>query len=496
MTIRHDLVIVGAGPAGLAAALAAAEAGADVLVVDEQRAPGGQIFRRTPPEFGSPSRLPAGYPWAEELLTRARADPRIRWSLGTTVFGLLRPLATEPGDDGAGDFEVYLNGGPSSGTVLARRVLIATGAYDMPVAVPGWTLPGVMMAGAVQGLLKSQRLRVADRVVLAGSHPLLVIVAAQLVASGATVTELALARSLPTLGELVRALPAVPGHVGLLLELALCLLRLKRAGVRISLGTVPLAIEGDDRVRAVRLVEADARWRPRGPERTVETDQVVFGYGFQPSAELARQAGCLMRWDSAGGGWVVRADERLATSVAGIFAAGEPTGVSGAEKARAQGALAGLEIALDLGLAVDPRALPRARRAVKRAERFAAVVRRMFAPRRADLADLATDSTEVCRCEAVTRGEVDQFLHANPHVSSVNPVKLACRTGMGPCQGRYCETTIGQLVAKARRMPVEETGAFTAHLPVKPVPLSAYAALDDDPTLPLRAEEPGGSLGA
>lgn len=472
MSRSYDLVVVGAGPAGAAAATEAADAGLTVLVVDEQRAPGGQIFRRTPPEFGASSHLPKGYPWAERLLERVERHPGVELRSGTTVFGVLR--------DGPGSlFEVCLSGGSGPDSVLARRILIATGAYDMPVAIPGWTLPGVMMAGAVQGFLKSQRMRVADRVVLAGSHPLLLIVAAQLLAAGAEIEEVAFARGLPSLRELIAALPAVPGHVRLLAELAGCVLRLLRAGVRISLGVAPVGVDGDTRVRSVRLAPVDRSWRVRGAERTVEADTVVLGYGFLPSTELARQLGCELVWDSALGGWVVSVDDRFESSVPGIFVAGEPIGIAGAEQSRGEGELAGREIARDAGRAVDARRIAASRRRIARSRRFARVVQWMFAPRREGLLSLATPETEVCRCETVTRAEVDGFLDENPFATTGDAVKLACRTGMGPCQGRYCEVTVAGVVAHARGTSIEESGRFAVHIPIKPVSLETYAALAD-----------------
>lgn len=501
MSPAHDLVVVGAGPAGAAAALAAADAGLDVLVVDEQRAAGGQIFRTTPPEFGARRKLPTGYPWAGELLDRARSHPGIAWRHGATVFGILPVASDASSADGAdasdpsdpsdasarpapAGFDVLTSdpaGPASSGRVRARRVLIAAGAYDMPVAIPGWTLPGVMMAGAVQGFLKSQRLRVADRVVLAGSHPLLLIVADQLLAAGARIEEVAIARGIPSPVELLRALPAVPGHVRLLGELAGCVLRLLRAGVRISTGTVPTEVLGDGRVQAVRLARADRGWRQTGPARTVEADALVLGYGFHPSTELARQLGCGLDWDSAQGGWIVRHDAQLETTVPGVHVAGEPSGVAGAEQSRAEGELAGLTIAAALGRPVPERALAGARRRIRSSSRFSSVVQRMFAPRREALLELATPATEICRCETVTRATIDGFLDENPFAGTADAVKLACRSGMGPCQGRYCESAVAGLVAKARGTGLGQAGRFAAHIPVKPVPLQAYVALADDP---------------
>ncbi|QCB92676.1 FAD-dependent oxidoreductase [Cellulomonas shaoxiangyii] len=468
----HDLVVVGAGPAGMAAALAARGRGLDVVVVDEQQRPGGQVFRR--PHGGVATARhtwPAGYPWGPGLVADATASD-VSWRWDTTALGVLRD---EPG----APVRLAVSGPDGTATLRARRLLVATGAYDMPVALPGWTLPGVVTAGAAQGLLKSQRVLVGHRPVLAGAHPLLLLVADQLVAAGAHVAEVALARGLPGPAEALRALPAVPGHTGLLASSTAALGRLLRAGVRVRTRTVPTRVLGTDRVEGVELCRVDAAWRPVGRGRTVEADALVLGFGFHGSTELARQAGCATRWDDAGGGWVVTHDGDQRTSVPDVLVAGEPAGVRGAEQARAEGHLAGLVTACDLrGTSpADGPALRRARRDVARARRFSDVVQRTFAPDRAALASLATPGTLVCRCESVTRATVEETLAANPHVSTANAVKLECRTGMGTCQGRYCEATVGALVAARTGRPMEQVGPFTAHLPVKPVPLGDLAGL-------------------
>lgn len=479
----YDLAVIGAGPAGVAAALAAAEEGVSVVVIDEQQRPGGQIFRRPPVEFGATrAPYPAGYPWAADLFAAAAADVRIQWLSGSTAFGVFPEAA-----DGATTLSIGLTGAEGSKRIRARRLLIATGAYDLPVAFPGWTLPGVMMAGAVQGFLKSQRLLVARRFVLAGSHPLLLIVAEQLRAAGADVAEVAFARRLPGLGEAARAVPAVPGHVGLFAETAASVGRLLRAGVRISTGTLVTAAEGQGAVTGATLTSVDRSWRPTGEPRSVQADALVIGYGFQPSTELARQLDCALRWDSAKGGWIVEHDETMATSVAGVYVAGEPTGVAGAEQSRAEGQLAGISIAAELA-ALDGRtdagartsALEDARRGVRRARRFSSVVERVFEPNRAALLALATPATTVCRCELVSRRTIEGVLDHNPHVGTASAVKLECRSGMGPCQGRYCEVAVAGIVGARRGRPVDAVGRFAAHVPVKPVPLSAYAALGED----------------
>lgn len=479
----HDLVVVGAGPAGLAAAVAAAGHGLDVVVVDEQAQPGGQIFRRPDGDLArGVGSWPAGYPWGPGVLDAARSAD-VAWRHRTTALGVLR---TRP--DGPLRLAVSGPGGPDA--LTTRRLLVATGAYDMPVALPGWTLPGVVTAGAAQGLLKSQRVLVGHHPVLAGAHPLLLLVADQLLMAGAHVAEVVLARGVPGPAELVRALPAVPGHAGLLTASTAAVGRLLRAGVRIRTRTLPTRVLGTDRVEGVELRRADASWRPTGAPRVVEADSVVLGFGFHASSELARQAGCATVWDPAGGGWVVTHDGSQRTTVPDVLVAGEPAGVRGAEQARAEGNLAGLVAVTDLRgpTAVTADALTSAHRAVRRARRFSDVVQRLAAPDRPALAGLATPDTLVCRCEAVTRDDVERTLARNPHVSTANAVKLECRTGMGTCQGRYCEATVGTIVAARTGRPMAQVGPFTAHLPVKPVPLVELATLgdlaDEDGTVP------------
>src|SRR5690606_41920773 len=162
-------------------------------------------------------------------------------------------------------------------------------------------------------------------------------VADQLRAAGAEIAEVAFARGLPRPQEALAALPAVPGHLRLLTESAAAAARLIAARVPIRTHTIVTAAIGADRVTRVALAPVDRHWRVTGPRRTVAADALVIGYGFAPSTELARQAGCRLRWDSPAGGWVVAHDQRMRTSAAGVYVAGEPTGVAGADQARAQG---------------------------------------------------------------------------------------------------------------------------------------------------------------
>ncbi|WP_341954262.1 NAD(P)/FAD-dependent oxidoreductase [Salinibacterium sp. TMP30] len=479
----YDLAIIGAGPAGMAAAVTAADQGLSVVVFDEQQRVGGQIFRQPPTQFtGAKTVFGAGYGWGRELIGRSESNMKIAWEFGTTVFGLLRDRV-----DGTVSTRVAVTGPNGSKAVAARRIIIATGAYDMPVAIPGWTLPGVIMAGAVQSLLKSQKLLSAPRLVLAGSHPLLIVVADQLRKAGADIAEVAFARGLPTMRESIGSISAVPGHVGLFAETGVAIARLLSAGVKISTKTIVTAALGDRHVGAVELTKVDAQWHEVGRTRRIETSALVLGYGFQPSTELARQAGCEMVWDSPKGGWVVAHDELMRTSAPQVYVAGEPTGVAGAEQSRAEGRLAALAVAKDLaaeGVAGPyPLAdgdLRGARRELRYAQKFSVVVQRLFEPQREALSALATPETQVCRCELVTKGAICETLDRNPEMSTASAVKLECRSGMGACQGRYCESSVAALVATKRQRSVSDVGYFSAHLPVKPVPVEALTMLDGD----------------
>lgn len=467
-----DLAIVGAGPAGMAAAVTAAQHDLGTVVIDEQQRAGGQIFRQPPVRFVGASLKPAReYGWATSLIAEFDADNRVEKRFGWTVVGLLRS------DESEGIRVAISHPVLGMRTLQARRVLIATGAYDLPVAFPGWTLPGVMTAGAVQTLVKAQQLAPVGDVILAGAHPLLLVVADLLVRSGVSVREVAFAQGVPAPSSLPRAMRAVPGHVRMMAGTAGIVARLLTRKVRLSTRTVVTHAYGEAGVEEVVLDRVDADWRPLGSPRAVAAQHLVLGYGFSPTTELARQAGCDLRYESALGGWVVAHDADHRTSLADVFVAGEPTGVAGADQSRADGILAALGIASSLGRPVQSTELEDARRGVARASRFSTVVQQVFEPHRIGLAALATPETMICRCELVTREKVDTMLDASPFVSSVNSTKLACRTGMGACQGRYCEATVAGLVAAARNQPVALGGRFSAHLPVRPVPLGELSAL-------------------
>ena len=322
-----DVAVVGGGPAGIAAAVAARRAGASVALIDEYAAPGGQIWRRRFDASDTRS-LPVE---ARRRIADFDASGAVLLA-GRSVWGV-----PEPG--------VLLLTGGSPARVRAHAVVLATGAYDRPVAFPGWTLPGAMTAGGAQALAKGQGVLPGKRVLLAGAGPFLLPVAAQLQAGGAEIVAIAEATRRR---DWLAAAPRMAGYPGRLVEYA----RYRTSVRRIAWGRVIVRAEGDGRVQRATIAKAGPDWAPRGGERTFEVDAVCTAYGFTPSVELARALGCDLREDG------VAHDEDMATSVPGVFVAGEVSGIGGADLAQAEGELAGaMAAAASDGATVEHREL-------------------------------------------------------------------------------------------------------------------------------------------
>ncbi len=370
-----DVVVIGAGPAGLAAAARAAEAGASVAMVDDNPRPGGQIWRA--------SRKPE--PWLRATVETIS---------GARVFAAPRTgtLALES-FDGARDLEY-------------RRLILATGARERFLPFPGWTLPNVMGAGGLQALAKSGLPVRGKRVVVAGSGPLLLAVAKHLRDAGARVRLIAEQASEGALARFAMGLALKPGKLVQAVGL-----RAGLVGVRYLSGCWPVAAHGNGKLEGVTLRRGARTWRE-------ECDYLACGFGLVPNTELASLLGCTV--DPEG----VRVDEFQESSVANVYCAGEITGIGGLEVALVEGEIAGLAAA---GQRDTARRLFGRRDAERR---FAQRLERAFTLR-AELRELAKDDTLVCRCEDVTIARVRQC-------GGWREAKLHTRCGMGPCQGRVC----------------------------------------------------------
>jgi NADPH-dependent 2,4-dienoyl-CoA reductase/sulfur reductase-like enzyme len=407
----------------MAAALAASLDGASVTLIDEYPAPGGQIWRRRFDEVGVSA--PASLPRSGRELCAALAESDVTVLTGAGVWA-----APEPG--------LLLLTGPVA-SLRAGAVVLATGAYDRPVAFPGWTLPGVMTAGGAQALAKGQGVTPGRRVLLAGAGPFLLPVAEQLTARGAEVVVVEATRR----RDWLRAGPRMLAHPGRLVDYAHYRTRVRR----IVWGHVIVRAEGDDRVRSATIAPAGPDWAPSGAERTYEVDAVCTAYGFTPSVELARALGCELD------GEAVAHDENMRTSVPNVYVAGEAAGIGGADLALVEGELAG-HAAAGRGTRRDLAA----RRA--KLAGFARILTDLFDPR-PGLVGLATPDTVLCRCEDVTAGAVDAAVAGG--ATTMSALKIVSRCGQGPCQGRTCERLV------CERLPEPER--FSARAPIRPIPL-------------------------
>ncbi len=442
------VLVIGAGPAGLAAAVAARDRGAEVVLVDASDAEGGQFWRHLPAQRAGrrESRLHHGWSRFTALRERLRADPGCEILLETGVW------AIEPGERPV----VHVLRGPADGGSRSRRaltadaVVIATGAYDRTLPFPGWQLPGVYSGGAAQALAKGERVAVGRRVVVAGAGPFLLPVAASLSGVGAEVAGVfeasgsrALAAGwLPRPWELTR----VPGKAAELAGYAVGQLR-RRIPYRVGWGVIEAL--GAARVEAITVARLDDDWWPRpGTERTLEVDAVCVSHGFTPRLELALAAGCALGADR-----FVAVDAAQATSVPGVYAAGELTGIGGADAALSEGAIAGHCAA---GGHPDDRAVRRAVSARRTASRFAARLERAHAVH-SGWTSWLSDDTIVCRCEEVTAGMLREVRAATPD-AGLRSLRLTTRAGLGPCQGRMCgravEEVLGTSEASMDRRPI------------------------------------------
>lgn len=453
------VVVVGAGPAGIAAALAAADAGVHVVLIDAGRAVGGQFNRQLPLEFHAarPERLQHDWQAFAEQRDRIADHRRITHLSETSVWAL------EPRNE---QHRVWVQVGPADApgrevrAIDADALILATGAYDRVLPFPGWDLPGVYSAGAAQALAKGQRVAVGKRVLLAGTGPFLLPVAESLLGVGADVLALLEANRWPTTLKGWRTDPLVAtskfkeavGYAALL----------GRHRIPIRTGRTVIAAHGTDRVEAVTVAKLDDDWRPiPGSERRVEVDAVCLGFGFTAQLELAISARCELGVGPDGGPAVlVDADQQ--TSVPNVYAAGELTGIGGAPLAAAEGRVAGLAAARALGAtsrstSSTQRSRSRAgssaeaRQAVARGKRFAQALAKAY-PVKPGWRSWSDGDTVICRCEEVTKADLMEAVEAR-ELAPGRSLKLTSRAGLGLCQGRICARTVADLTNHQQNPP-------------------------------------------
>ena len=446
---RKATVIVGAGPAGIRAAELLVAAGIRPVVIDEGMRAGGQIYRRPPAGFMRSAQQLYGSEAGKALalhslfdcmVARGEVEYHPQSSAMALADNMLQVLTS------AGRREFAYN-----------RLILATGATDRLVPIPGWQAPGVYSLGAAQIALKAQGVALGRRIVLAGSGPLLTLVAAQLLKAGANV---AAVLDTASLRNQILALPhmmARPALVvrGLAMRMKLGLIY--RAGVTltdiVSDETGPTAV----------------RWRDAGGgEHRTECDMVGIGWHLRAETQLAGLARCAFDYDPGWAQWLPRAD-RMGRATDGIYLAGDGLRILGADGAEVAGRLAASACLADMGLPYPNPA--RDLRRLARYERFARALARAF-PWPAGMVRSVPDETMVCRCEGISAGDLRESVdHAG---GEANRVKSMVRVGMGRCQGRFCQLAGAELIAERAGIPVCEVGRLREQAPVRPLPIGSW----------------------
>jgi len=457
--MSNRVVIVGAGPAGASAAIALARAGIASVLLDDNPQAGGQIFRPrsdgSAPPLGHDAR---GAVLRETLHQHAALIDHRR---GHEV------VAVYPGP------RLWVAGPEGVYQLAAEHLVLAAGAVEIGVPVPGWTLPGVYALGGLQILAKSAASVPAGRTVLAGAGPLLYLVAAQLVSVGVAVSDVVDAAALPTPGQ-IAGMARAPELLlrGFGFELVL-----RRRGVAIHRRSAVVEVRGDEAAREAVVAPLGDDWTPRsGARRTIPLDVLGMSFGLRPNTELTQLAGCEHDHDAAAGGWRVRRGAGYVTSVANVYAIGDGAGIGGVDTALAEGTIFGRDLAQRLGATnatLDAEALE----ARDRLASFAAFRRALvdWSGLRPGIFRAARAETVVCRCEDVRVADLDLALEAG--LALPRGLKLRTRAGMGLCQGRTCSPAIQQRIAEKAGLSPAEVPMPTVRVPLRPVPVAALATL-------------------
>lgn len=460
---RADVIVIGAGPAGSAAAMAAAGCGLATVVLDEAAQAGGQIYRAPPASWQQAGDPGPGADFAAGQALRARLrQSGARHITGHAVWAV------------APEFEVRTAASDGERSWHAPRLIVATGVTERIMPFPGWTTPGVIGLAAATVLLKAQQVLPGRNTLVCGAGPLVYAVAAGILAGGGRVAAVA---DLASRADWARTVPALARAPALARRGLGWMASLRRSGVRMLWRHRLASVSGADRVEGAVLEAIDAFGAavPGAPPVRIEADTVVVGHGLVPSIEVTRLLRARHRFVPERGGWIPERDDEFRTSVSGLYVAGDCAGVAGALAAEASGTIAGLAAAHDAGAlqgerfrsqAAESKALHAA------ADRVGGAMSRMMALR-PGLVDAATPDTVVCRCEDVTRRLIEDAVAAGAVDS--NQVKAWTRCGMGPCQGRTCGDAVGEILGR-RFGGREKAGVWTARVPIRPQPLEQLAS--------------------
>lgn len=461
----YDVIIIGAGPAGLAAAATAAGGGCRVLLLDEQPNPGGQIYRNLGQNAQSKPWLGRSYAQGAPLI-KALAHENIETVFGASVWRVT-----------PGASVIWSHQGQSH-EAHAACVLLATGAQERPMAFPGWTLPGVMTAGAAQILMKTSSLMPRDAV-LAGSGPLLYLLAAQMIDAGVPPKAMVETQTLGMGVSALRHLPKALAASGALIDGLGMLRKIRAAGITRVTGASGFA------ATTAEAGGIDFTFIAKGRAKQMTCAVLLTHLGVIPSTHMTRAAGIAHIWNDAQQGLQPVANDWGDTAVPGLFVAGDGAGIGGAEAAQAAGRIVGYEMLRACGritAGARDEAAKSSRKKLTRTRAIRPFLDAAYAPLPEFMAP--SDETTVCRCEGVTAGQIRQAIGEG--ADGLRKIKTAVRAGMGPCQGRMCDPTVrgilgqttGQTTGKSTGAPAPTVLEIPkARTPIKPISLGEMATL-------------------
>ena len=457
-----DIIIIGAGPAGIAAAVEAAKLGVVAVILDENTRPGGQIYRRLADPFVVTDIGHMGEDYAQ----------------GTRLIEELGKQETEFIDNAVvwgvfADKELAFMRQGKNETLKAQALIISEGAYDRSIPFPGWTLPGVMTAGAALRMVKTGRILPGKKILLSGTGPLQLALGAQLVRFGAEVTAVLEANSLLSLSKF---LPRLFGQWKIFADGLRYFWELQKSKVQLLTSHAIVRAHGSEEVEEATYARLDKDWKPiTGTEETVEVDTICSGYGLVPSIRISKLCGCAHHYIPHLGGWLPIHNDCMETSQPGVFVAGDCAGIEGALVAIEEGRLAAINACKSLGHISQKESRRLTKPMLKRLRglrRFESALGEISAIRKG-LFNRITDETVVCRCEEVTAGEIRK--NVSEGITEMSGVKRLTRTGMGLCQGRICEDSVAEILSMETGRPREEIGFFVERPPIRIIPLEILA---------------------
>ena len=454
---KVDLVVLGAGPAGVAAANVASKEGAEVVIIDENSSAGGQIYRAPPNEFQPQNSFKS------DEFREGEKQRNILENSDLTALFKHRVWSV------SSDLVVSTVGPNGLSSWHARSLIIANGALERIIPFPGWTIPGVIGLAASTILLKSQYVLPGQSTVVAGCGPLLIAVANGIIKSGGKVSAII---DLNSKSDWIKAFPRLLSRPDQLFKGMSWFANIMKAGIKLYGGHAVTNTKQVDNVLRISIAPINSAGSilDSKNQKIVEGDCLAIGHGLFPSTEITRLLKAKHIYDPLKGGWVPLIDDDFRSSIPGVYIAGDATGISGAFSAVQKGRIAGMAAVRDLNVMSSQKYKAKIKSELiilKKNENFGkAAVRLMkFRP---ELIQTITSETIVCRCEDVFRSEIDEAIESGAR--DLNQLKAWTRCGMGPCQGRTCSEAIEAILA-SKVGSRELAGQWTGRTPLRPVPI-------------------------